>query len=161
MEKISKHISYKEAIRSNAAIRYGIENHPNTVQLENMRRIANNVFEPLRNAFKVPIFVSSFFRHPKLNVRVGGSSTSDHPNGNAMDLDDVLGGVTNSQIFYYIKDQLQFKQLIWEFGDDNEPSWVHVSYVPGNNKGQVLKAEKYKDFWGKNKTRYVEFIDKR
>ena len=144
MERISKHVSYEEAIRSDIAKRMGISNAPTATQLVRMREIANSVFEPVRNLFNVPIFISSFFRCKRVNELAGGSSTSQHMcnNGAAMDLDaQVFGGVTNKQIFDAIKDNLEFDQLIWEFGTDIEPDWVHVSYNKNRNRKIILKSK--------------------
>jgi len=93
---------------------------------------------------------------------VGGSRTSDHPEGKAIDVDDVLGGVTNAEMFYYILDNLDFDQLIWEYGDVHNPSWVHFSYDnPFRNRKQALRAERYTTVWGFRRTRYVPFVDLR
>jgi hypothetical protein len=145
MEKISKHISWKEATNSNTAVRRGIDNSPNAHQLKNMRALADYVFEPLRIWAGGPIKINSFFRSPELNKAIGGSTTSQHcaDNGAAMDIDDDYGTKTNAEMFHYIKDNLDFDQLIWEFGDDNNPNWVHVSFkLDGVNRKQILKAVK-------------------
>ena len=138
---VSKNISYKEATHSTTAKRLGIDNTPNAEQFSNMVYVAKNVFQPIREHFGVPIYVSSFFRSEALNKAVRGSSSSTHIKGEAMDLDaDVFEGVTNAQIFEYIKNNLEFDQLIWEFGTDENPAWVHVSLSKRNNRKQVLKA---------------------
>ena len=152
MSKISKHITYKEATRSVTALRLGIENVPNDYELQNMELIAEKVFEPLRKAVNGPIKINSFFRCEELNKAIGGSSRSQHCQGRAIDIDDVYGYVSNSYMYYYIKDNLDFDQLIWEFGTDTEPDWVHVSYVDNDsNRKRCLLAykedgkTKYKD----------------
>jgi len=155
--RISKHISYKEATRSNTAIRFGILNHPSQKVLDVMRLTSNKIFEPLRRHFGVPIYISSFYRSWLLNKKLGGSINSGHPLGEAIDLDDILGGVTNSDMFYWIKNNLEFDQLIWEYGDDDEPKWIHVSYRLNNNRNQVLKAVRYRTWYGSYKTRYEIF----
>ncbi len=142
MEFISEHITYAEAIRSSTAKRLGIDNRPPEWQLQNMIAVAEHVFEPVRNHFGKRIFVSSFYRCPEVNGRTPGSSShSQHCTGEAMDLDaHVYGGMTNKDIFNYIKDNLDFDQLIWEFGNDNEPDWVHVSFSLTHDRKQVLKS---------------------
>lgn len=141
--KISDHISYAEAIKSNTALRLGIENKPNGYQLTNMVGVAFNVFEPLRKWVGGPIKINSFFRCPDLNKAIGGSSRSQHCEGRAIDIDDIFGHKTNAEMFHYIKDNINFDQLIWEFGDENNPNWVHVSYVSEDeNRGRCLKAVK-------------------
>lgn len=153
--KISDNISYTEATKSRTAVKYKINNDPNKATLKRMKYVAENVFEPLREHFEVPIAVTSFFRSEELNKKIGGSSTSEHVYGSAIDLDaDVFGLITNRQIFNYIKDNLKFNQLIWEFGDDKEPAWVHVSLKRSNNKQEVLKAYKEKDWRGRYVTKY-------
>ena len=119
---ISKNISYKDATHSTTAKRLGIDNTPNAEQMSNMRYVAENVFQPIREHFGVPIYVSSFYRSEALNKAIRGSSSSTHIKGEAMDLDaDVFGRINNAQIFNYIKDHLEFDQLIWEFGTDDKP----------------------------------------
>lgn len=149
--KISKHISYREATKSNTAIKYGIHNEPSQIQLLAMKELAEKVFEPLRIHFNVPIAVTSFYRSEELNKRIGGSSTSQHCKGEAMDLDgDVYNNISNAAIFGYIAENLEFDQLIWEFGDNVEPNWVHVSYKSGSNRKQILRAVKQG-----TKTKYI------
>ena len=145
MKLISPNITWAEAIRSDTAKRAGINNYFNIEQLARMTLLAGKVFEPLRLHFNVPIFISSFFRNHDVNELIGGAFNSQHManNGAAMDLDaEVYGGVTNKQLFEYIKDNLEFDQLIWEFGNDGEPDWVHVSYNEGHNRKEILKAKR-------------------
>jgi len=141
--KISKHISAREAIESYTAKRKGIENIPNEYQLTNMVALAENVFEPLRKWVGGPIKINSFFRSEELNKAIGGSSKSQHCQGRAIDIDDVYGHKTNAEMYEYIKNNLDFDQLIWEFGSDDNPDWVHVSYVSTDeNRRRCLKANK-------------------
>ena len=140
---ISKHISYKEAVYSRTAQRRDIYNHPENDQADNMRLIAEQVFEPLRSWVGGPIKINSFFRSPELNKAIGGSGKSQHCHGQAIDLDDTFGRATNAEMFEFIKKNLDFDQIIWEFGDDDNPDWVHVSYVsPDQNRNRCLKAYK-------------------
>tara|TARA_R100001443_G_scaffold49625_1_gene61929 strand:- start:681 stop:1136 length:456 start_codon:yes stop_codon:yes gene_type:complete len=138
---ISKHISYKEGTYSNTAMRKGIDNMPNDEQLENMKLVAEKVFEPLRKWVSGPIKINSFFRCPELNKAIGGSSKSQHCKGQAIDIDDTFGVISNADMYYYIKNHLDFDQMIWEFGDDDNPNWVHISYVSEkDNRNRCLKA---------------------
>jgi zinc D-Ala-D-Ala carboxypeptidase len=140
---ISKHISYKEGVYSATALRRGIDNTPNDEQLNNMELIAEKIFEPLRAYVNGPIKINSFFRSAKLNTAIGGSKTSQHCKGQAMDIDDTFGKATNAEMYHFIKEHLDFDQMIWEFGDDDNPNWVHVSYVsPEKNRNKCLKAYK-------------------
>lgn len=151
MSKISEHITKKEAIFSATALRKGIENEPGEYELQNMELIAEKVFEPLRKAVNGPIKINSFFRSEKLNKAIGGSSKSQHCQGRALDLDDTYGYMSNKNMYHYIKDNLDFDQMIWEFGTKDNPSWVHVSYVDADsNRKRCLEAYKDED----NKTKY-------
>ena len=148
---ISKHISYKEGVYSITATRRGIDNTPNNDQLLKMVSVAEEVFEPLRAYVGGPIKINSFFRCPELNTAIGGSSKSQHCKGQAIDIDDTFGRMTNAEMYNFIKDNLEFDQIIWEFGDDNNPDWVHVSYVsPEDNRNRCLKA--YRE---NGKTKYM------
>ena len=143
MENISKHISYKEATRSLTAIRLGLENKPNEYELSNMIGVAENIFEPLREWVNDPIKVNSFFRSVELNKAIGGSSRSQHCQGRAIDIDDTYGHATNAEMFNWIKENLNFDQIIWEFGDDENPDWVHISWVSKDqNRNRCLRAER-------------------
>ena len=149
--KISDHITYAEAIHSNTAKRKGIDNTPNPTQVETMKLTAEKIFEPLREFVGGPIKVNSFFRSPELNTAIGGSKTSQHCKGQAIDIDDVFGYKTNDEMYAWIKENLNFDQMIWEFGTDMNPNWVHISYVSDeDNRNRCLKA--YKDEY--NKTKY-------
>ena len=148
---ISTHISYKEGVHSNTAIRRGIDNTPTDDQLYFMEIVAEEVFEPLREWVGGPIKINSFYRCPELNTAIGGSATSQHCKGQAMDIDDTFGKATNAEMYNFIKEHLDFDQMIWEFGDDDNPAWVHVSYVsPEKNRNRCLKA--YKE---NGKTKYM------
>jgi len=151
MSKISEHRTKKEATFSPTALRKGIENEPGEYELQNMELIAEKVFEPLRKAVNGPIKINSFFRSEELNKAIGGSSRSQHCQGRAMDLDDTYGYMSNKDMYHYIKENLDFDQMIWEFGTKDNPSWVHVSYIDADsNRKRCLEA--YKD--ENNKTKY-------
>jgi len=143
MDKISKHVSYKEATRSATAARMNLNNAPDEAQLKCMGILSEKVFEPLRKHVGGPIRINSFFRSPELNKSVGGSTTSQHCKGQAMDLDDSYGHATNAEMYEFIKENLDFDQMIWEFGDYDNPDWVHVSYVSSKaNRNRCLAAYK-------------------
>ena len=138
---ISKHISEKEGVYSITATRRGIDNIPNSDELNNMRLLAEEVFEPLRVYVGGPIKINSFFRCPELNTAIGGSGKSQHCKGQAMDIDDTFGKMINADMYHWIKENLEFDQMIWEFGDDENPDWVHVSYVSeSENRNRCLRA---------------------
>jgi len=135
--KLSKNLTLDEATKSATAIKNGISNKPSSEHLSNLIQIATKIFQPVRDHFQKPIIVSSGYRSKALNDLIGGASGSQHSKGEALDLD---GSVENFLIFEYIKNNLEFDQLIWEFGDDENPDWVHVSYKTENNRGEVLQA---------------------
>lgn len=150
--KISPHLTYYEVIKSVTAIKKGIDNEPDHEALENIKLLATHVFEPLREivsterGVSTPLRITSCFRSIELNKAIGGSSKSDHCYGKAMDID--IDGIyqkddlMNADLFYIIEEQLPFDQLIWEFGDDDNPSWVHVGYrSPTKNRASILRAK--------------------
>jgi len=145
MTRISDHLSLAEITKSQTATRLGIDNTPTVTHMIALRAIAENIFEPIRKHFGVAIGVSSGYRSKSLNDAIGGSSRSQHCHSQALDIDaDIYGRITNGELFRYIRHGLDFDQLIWEFGDDNDPAWVHVSFVDdGTNRGEILKA--YRD----------------
>jgi len=150
MKKISNHISYKEATHSDYAKQYKISNKPTPAHIKNMELIAEKVFEPLREWVKGPIKVNSMFRSEDLNKGIKGSPRSSHLTGNAIDL-TTMGNKSNLEMFHYIKDKLDFDQLIWEYGTD-EPVWLHVSYKnKKDNRKEVLVTRR--------KGRYFTYVD--
>ena len=143
--KLSEHLDLSEVTRSDSAKRKGISNEPTAEHLENFKKLAENIFEPIRNHFKVPIHLSSGYRSAALNKAIGGASSSQHCTGEAIDIDmdGSANGVTNKMVFDYIKANLNFDQLIWEFGTKDAPDWVHVSFEStGKQRKQVLRAIK-------------------
>jgi len=143
VKKISPNITYYEATKSYTAQRHGIDNTPNEMQLKSMQQIAEKIFEPTRKHLGgVPLPIGSFFRSYELNKRIGGAKGSQHCLGQAMDIDvDGSIHIYNYQVFNFIYENLDFDQLIWEFGDEFNPDWVHVSYVREDlNRKQALVA---------------------
>jgi hypothetical protein len=141
--KLSEHLDLSEVTRSESAKRKGISNMPTEAHIANFKLLAEKVFEPIRKHFRCPIIISSGYRSKELNAAIGGSLTSQHCQGEAIDIDmdGTPNGVTNRMVFDYIKDNLEFDQLIYEFGDSNNPDWVHVSYESsGKQRKQILKA---------------------
>jgi hypothetical protein len=158
MSKISEHLELAEVIRSEQAKRMGVSNMPTAEHIENFKKLAENVFEKIRNNFRVPIHISSGYRSVELNRAIKGSSTSQHCKGEAIDIDmdGSSNGVTNRMVFDYILKSLDFDQLIWEFGTSENPDWVHVSYSSsGNQRKQVLKAVRVD-----GKTTYQTYVNK-
>lgn len=135
--KISKYLTLAEVTTSQTAIRHGIDNRPTPAVSANLKLVATKVFDPMREALGKPIRVSSGYRSPILNKKIGGAKNSQHTTGEALDLQG-LEGLKNSEIFNYIKNNLEFDQLIWEYGTSREPAWVHVSYRKSGNRKQIL-----------------------
>jgi hypothetical protein len=140
--KISEHLDLSELIRSESAKRNGLSNMPTEEHIENLKLLAEKIFEPIREHFGIPIRISSGYRSKELNQKLNGSLSSQHSKGQAIDIDMDATDISNKQIFDFIKDNLPFDQLIYEFGHSNNPDWVHVSYNHNRNRGQVLKAFK-------------------
>jgi len=139
---ISKHISYHEGTYSQTGVRRDLDNTPDDRQLKCMEEVAENVFEPLREWVGGPIKINSFFRGEPVNTAIGGSRKSQHMKGQGIDIDDTFGHKTNAEMYHYIKDNLDFDQLIWEFGTDKNPNWLHISWVshrPNRKKLTVAK----------------------
>jgi hypothetical protein len=154
MEKISKSITFDEATKSVTAIILCISNIPLPELLDNMKNIAAKVFEPLRKALgEKPIPVTSFYRSPALNKKIGGATNSQHTTGEAMDIDADGTHTTNREVFDWIKNNCEFDQLIFEFRKNrHDCEWVHVSLKKENNRKQILEA--YKEG---GKTKYKKY----
>jgi hypothetical protein len=151
--QLSKNLSLSEVTRSETAKRRGISNMPTPEHIENFKKLAENVFQPIRDHFGVPIRISSGYRSKELNTAIGGSLSSQHCQGEAIDIDMDGTSITNAQIFHFIKDNLNFDQMIWEFGTDKNPDWVHVSYEStGKQRKQILVAKRVG-----GKTTYVPY----
>jgi len=151
--KISNNITLHEAVHSFTAKRLGIDNTPDSNALDAMKLVAEKVFQPLRDHVGGPIKINSFYRSPALNKAVKGAKSSQHVSGQAIDIDDVYGHATNAEMFTYILENLDYDQLIWEFGTDENPDWVHVSYVSETqNRRRALRAIKEN-----GKTKYITY----
>ena len=160
--QLSKNLALAEVIRSETAKRKGISNMPTPEHIENFKLLAEKVFQPIRDHFGAPIRISSGYRSAALNKAIGGAGktvngvyipSSQHCTGEAIDIDMDGTSITNAAIFNFIKDNLEFDQLIWEFGTDTNPDWVHVSYEStGKQRKQILKAKK-----SGSKTTYVPY----
>lgn len=139
-ENISENISFKEATYSQTASKLKIKNNPTEAHIKNMKTVAEKVFQPLREFAGHPIRINSFYRSADLCEAIKSSRTSQHTKGQAIDL-STMGEKSNADLFNFIKENLDFDQIIWEFGSDEEPQWIHVSYVNKKaNRKNVLKA---------------------
>jgi hypothetical protein len=163
IEKLSEHLSLNEVIKSQTAARHGIPNRPVKAHLENLKVLANEFFEPLRDLVSAergkdtPIPISSGYRSKALNDQIGGSTKSQHMKGQALDIDmdGWYEDFDNADLFYLVLYEMDFDQLIWEFGTEEKPEWVHVSYVGvAENRNKVTVAKKVN-----GKTTYVHLED--
>ena len=148
---ISKHVSYHEGTYSRTGERRDLDNTPNENQLKCMKEVAENLFEPLREWVGGPIKINSFFRGEPVNTAIGGSRKSQHMKGQAIDIDDTFGHKKNAEMYHYIKDNLDFDQMIWEFGDDENPNWLHISWVSHRPNRKKLTIAKKVD----GRTKYI------
>lgn len=151
--KISKYLTLYEATYSQTAITKGIDNTPTPQQLENMKYVATEVFDKVREYVAGPLHASSFFRAVKLNKLIGGSAKrSQHMEGEAIDIDcDFYKVSDNLTVFNFILKTLSFDQLILEYPDETGmPAWVHVSLTKGKNRREVLV---------KLKKKYIDYLD--
>jgi hypothetical protein len=137
---LTKNFTLAEMTKSETALRHGLENNPGEQELAAMKLLAEKVLQPVRDHFKKGVKVNSAYRHPDVNQRVGGSRNSDHTRGQAADIE--IPGVANAELAEWIRDNLEFRQLILEFYTPGIPDsgWVHVSYVAEDNKKEVLTA---------------------
>jgi zinc D-Ala-D-Ala carboxypeptidase len=139
---LTKNFTLEEMIKSETALRHGMDNTPGENEIGNLKLLCEKVLQPVRDHFGKGVKVNSGFRHPDVNQKVGGSRTSDHTRGQASDIE--IPGVPNAELAEWIKDNLEFRQLILEFYTPGVPDsgWVHVSYVAEDNKKEVLTATK-------------------
>jgi hypothetical protein len=142
MTQLTKNFSLHELTKSETAARHGMDNNPGPAEIACLTELAGKVLQPIRDHFAKGVHINSGFRHPDVNAKVGGSRTSDHCRGMAADLE--IPGVANADLAAWVRDNLEFTQLILEFYTPGIPDsgWVHVSYDPGNLKKQVMTATK-------------------
>ena len=139
---LTKNFTLSEMTKSETALRHGMDNTPSNSEIENLRALCENVLQPVRDHYGKGVKVNSGYRHPLVNSKVGGSTTSDHCKGFAADIE--IPGVANADLAQWIADNCEFRQLILEFYTVGVPDsgWVHVSFNPADNKKQVLTATK-------------------
>ena len=139
---LTKNFTLHEMTKSETALRYGMANEPSQTEIDNMRTLCEEVLQKVRDYYGMGVKVNSGYRHPLVNSKVGGSTTSDHCRGFAADIE--IPGIANADLAKWIEDNCKFKQLILEFYTPGVPDsgWVHVSYDPNNLKKEVLTATK-------------------
>jgi zinc D-Ala-D-Ala carboxypeptidase len=161
MSELSKYFTLELVKKSSTATREGIDNTPNAEQIQALTALGLNVYDKVKDQFP-DCFTNSIFRSKALNDKIKGSLKSQHCKGEAVDIDRATNK-QNVELFKWIKDNLEFDQLIAEFCDDNGPEWVHVSFTTkGKNRKMIETAEavngektgagaSYKLFTGKEK----------
>ena len=158
MKNLTKNFTLEELIEAGSAKRLGgYEQHnPKLSIVNNLYELCKNVLQPLRDHFGHAITITSGYRSLPVNTGVGGAKNSDHLYGNAADIQLWMDGVNCNQMLFdaVIELGLDFKQMIDEFGTNEKPAWIHISYDKGNNKKEILRAEKTK---GKTKYSRIYF----
>ena len=139
---LTANFTLSEMTKSDTALRLGLENEPNEQQLAALKLLAEKVLQPVRDHFGKGVKVNSALRTLPVNRAIGSGDNSDHVRGQAADIE--IPGVPNAELAEWIRDNLEFRQLILEFYTPGIPDsgWVHVSYVAEDNKKQVLTATK-------------------
>ena len=140
--RLTRNFTLAEMTKSETALRHDMDNTPGEQEISALKLLAEKVLQPVRDHYGKGVKVNSGFRHPEVNAKVGGSKTSDHCRGQAADIE--IPGVANADLAAWIRDNLEFRQLILEFYTPGVPDsgWVHVSYVAEDNKKEVLTATK-------------------
>ena len=139
--KLSNNFSLKEMTASQTADRHGISNNPSEDHMDNLKKLCENVLQPIRDHYGKVVSVSSGYRSPELCVKIGSSMKSQHAKGQAADFE--IFGVPNAELAKYITERIDFDQLILEFHNPEEPNsgWIHCAYKnPEDNRKQVLRA---------------------
>jgi zinc D-Ala-D-Ala carboxypeptidase len=138
---LTKNFTLHEMTKSETALRKGLDNTPGETEIANLKLLCEKVLQPVRDHFGKGVKVNSGYRSPEVNSSVGGSRTSDHCQGQASDIE--IPGVANPELAEWIRDNLEYRQLILEFytpGGPPDGGWVHVSYDPNDLKKQDLTA---------------------
>lgn len=141
--QITANFSLDEMTKSQTALRKGINNMPDPIHLHNLHGLCHNILQPVREHFGRPVTVSSGFRSVELCLAIGSSSVSQHAKGQAADFEVI--GIDNKKVAEWIRDNLDFDQIISEFYVDGDPTsgWIHLSYVsPEENRNRCLTAKR-------------------
>ena len=140
--KLSENFTLDELTKSQEALRLNIDNTPNEEHIKNLKILCENILQPVRDFYGMPVSVSSGFRSATLCEVIGSSSKSQHTKGQAADFE--VFGVANKELADWITNNLEYDQCILEFWNENNPNsgWVHCSYSVNGNRKQYLKAEK-------------------
>ena len=139
---LTENFSLNELTKSQTAERKGIDNTPSTEHQENLKRLCETILQRIRDHFGQVVSVSSGYRSPELCTAIGSKTTSQHAKGQAADFE--IYGLSNQELANYIKENLDYDQLILEYWKKEDPNsgWVHCSYNINVNRKQYLKAYK-------------------
>jgi len=139
--KLTPHFTLDEMVKSQTALRLGLDNTPDPDEMESLLALCENVLEPVRIHWAKPVVINSGFRSLRVNRAIGSRDSSQHAKGEAADIE--IPGIDNLVLYYWIAEELDFDQLILEFYN-GEPSsgWVHVSYIGSENRNQTLRIDK-------------------
>ena len=134
---LSRNFTLQELIKSDTAIRKGIENNPNADQVEKLKLLCERVLQPVRDHFG-RVKVTSGYRSPELCVAIGSSINSQHAKAEAVDFECV--GVDNAEVADWVHINLETDQLILEYYTPGEPNsgWIHASFVEFNPRRQYM-----------------------
>ena len=151
---LSRNFTLQELIKSDTAIRRGIDNNPNADQIEKLKALCENILQPVRDHFG-RVKVTSGYRSPELCQAIGSSINSQHAKAEAADFEVV--GTDNAELADWIKRELEYDQLILEYYTPGEPNsgWIHCSYIPEGRRAQFLHA-----FKSEGKTKYKPILGK-
>ena len=140
--KLTDNFSLNELTKSQTAERKGIDNTPSAEHQENLKKLCENVLQPIRDHFEQVVSVSSGYRSPVLCAAIGSKSTSQHARGEAADFE--IFGISNKELADWIHYNTNYDQLILEYWKESDPNsgWVHCSYSESNNRRQYLRAYK-------------------
>ena len=138
-DKLTPHFTLGEMLVSQTASRRGLDNTPGPAVIAALRLLCGQLLEPIRAHFGSPVVVTSGYRSPAVNKACGGSPTSQHVLGEAADF--TVPGVSNLALAQWMRDKLDYDQLIYEFG---ESGWIHVSWRPARRRNQELSAQRTK-----------------
>ena len=139
--KLTPHFTLDEMVKSQTALRLGLDNTPDTDEMKSLLALCENVLEPVRIHWATPVVVNSGFRALRVNRAIGSRDSSQHAKGEAADIE--IPGIDNLVLYYWIAEELDFDQLILEcYNGEPSSGWVHVSYVGLENRNQTLRIDK-------------------
>ena len=136
--QLTKNFTLEELVHSDTADAKGIDNTPTQEIIDNLKELAENVLQPIRDKWGKPLIINSGYRCKELNKAIGGVSTSQHQRGQAADIEAGTND-DNKELFYIISDMIEDKEIVVDqLLDEARYSWIHVSYNKDKNRNQIL-----------------------